>query len=300
MKERGTYRSTYAVMLDDGDFQKLPPEARHLFHVIKNTRLNNMAGIFVCDAGGLVTLAQQTGYTIKGIRRGIDTLSKGNWIVYDGVILWVRNQLKFDPNVVLNNPKHTSGVLNVLKSLPRSEIVVKYCDYYRLAYPFDTLSYTPSIPPRITETDTETDTEPETETDTETDCAKPRRQQPRMSFDEFRASETGQKLFTSYMDTYSEQTIRTQIEGMRNWLKGQPDRSTSTVKGWSAFVGRWFTKYALDLKKSGGGEASLTWQQEQEHYAAKRRTEGSGGLSSIGALLADINPKDTAPDEPGP
>ena len=138
--DRGTYRSTYTALLDDEDFRRLPSESRHVLQTIKISRINNVAGIFVCSDGEIVTLSKQTGYTTKAIQKAIDTLCREGWVFYDGVVLWVRNQLRFEPNVKLTNEKQRVGIEKILKSLPKSTITAKFCKYYDLAYPFDSLS----------------------------------------------------------------------------------------------------------------------------------------------------------------
>lgn len=162
MSDRGSYRSTYSVMLDTDEFRVLTSDARLVLHTIKNSRLNNMAGIFICrDDDGLITISKQSGLPVGRVSKAIQELIDTDWIAYREGILWVRNQLKFEPGITLANEKHKAGVINILKSLWNSEIVANYCKYYKLAYPFDRVS----IPIRYkdTDTDTETDTEKERE-----------------------------------------------------------------------------------------------------------------------------------------
>ena len=158
-EDRGNYRSIYSVMLDDPDFQALPADARYLFLILKISRLNNSAGIFILDDGGFVTLEKQSGMSLKRIKKAFRYLSDTHSIAFRYPIVWLKNSLKYEPGITLSNEKHKKGIENILKSLPKNEIVLKFCDYYNLAYPFDT----PSIPLRNKETETDTETEKETE-----------------------------------------------------------------------------------------------------------------------------------------
>jgi len=120
-----------------------------------------MAGIFYCGEGEMVTLQNQTGYSAKTLSKGIRELIDTHWIAYREGIMWIINHLKYEPGISMNNPKHAKGVENILKSLPKSEIIVKFCDYYNLGYPFDTLS----IPFRNNENDNDNENDNEKEKD---------------------------------------------------------------------------------------------------------------------------------------
>jgi len=138
MSDRAFFRAFYHSLLDDDDFQKLSPEARWLFVCCRTSRVCNIASIYLCDEGTFVTLSAETGFNIEKVKDIIfGELSDAKWVIYERPILWLKNGLKYDPFVKLNNEKHQVGVLNVLKSLPKREIIITFCDYYNLAYPFD-------------------------------------------------------------------------------------------------------------------------------------------------------------------
>jgi hypothetical protein len=168
MNERGTYRPVYTALWDDFDHQNLSSDAILVFQCLRTSRLTNMACISIFDEGEKVTLAKMTHLTLKRVTAALKELSDTHWIAHREGIVWLTNGLKFDPNISLTNEKHVRGIDIILKSLPKVEIIHKFCDYYGLRYPFDT----PSIPLRSNDTDTEP--EHDTENDTETERpAKP-------------------------------------------------------------------------------------------------------------------------------
>jgi uncharacterized phage protein (TIGR02220 family) len=123
------------VLLDTPKFKSMSSDARHVFHVLKLTRLNNMAGIFVFDLGAKVTVADQTGISIKKLEIAIRELIDNQYVIYEEPILWLRNQVKHDPYVNLTNPKHVTAIHKVLNGLPSISIIAKYCNYYKLSIP---------------------------------------------------------------------------------------------------------------------------------------------------------------------
>jgi len=188
MSDRGAYRATYSVMLDTDEFRQLSSDARLVLHTIKITRLNNMAGIFVCRDEDLSTISGQSGLAIGRVSKAIRILIDTQWIAYREGILWIRNQLKFTPGVSLKNPKHKVGVENILKSLWKSEIVANFCEYYDLTYPFDRVS----IPIRYKDTDTEERREiRKRDTDTEEKEKKKKRERKKEKEKEISPPEAG-------------------------------------------------------------------------------------------------------------
>jgi hypothetical protein len=159
MADRGTYRGIYAALLDDPEFQKLPERAKFLFVALKTTRFNNLASIYILDEGGIVTLSTQTSIPNKDVKQALQILSESHWIEYEYPIVWLRNGLRFEPSIKMNNPNHKKAVEKILVGLPKLAIVHNFCDYYKLEYPFESHS----IPPPIKETDKEKDTDSEKE-----------------------------------------------------------------------------------------------------------------------------------------
>lgn len=160
--DKGYYRPIYTAIWDDEDFRTFDTNTKLVFFNLRVNRFGNFPCIYVCY---LDTVASQTGLPLKAVKRAIDTLCDRQWIAYQYPIVWVIKALKNDPNWSPNNQKQVKGVVDIIKSLPKSEIVAKFISYYELdigyRYPIDS----PSIPYGIgygsTETETETDKETE-------------------------------------------------------------------------------------------------------------------------------------------
>ena len=143
--ERGTYRGIYSSLPDDPDFQLLSPAARHLLLTIRIMREIGPGCIWRWYPE---PIAHRTGYSMRRIEmclRELETAPGVNgrparWIVREGPIVWIRNGLRWDPLMKLTNKKHRDGVLSAISSLPRLQIVLDFCNYYKLAKPFDSLS----------------------------------------------------------------------------------------------------------------------------------------------------------------
>jgi hypothetical protein len=177
MSARGVYRGYYSVLLDDPDWQRLTPPARHVFLTMRGSRDAGIACLFYLDR---VRLSRQTGYDDATLQTCLDELAAAPsrskpWIVADGGgLVWLRNGLRYDPTATLSNPKHRAAVLRVVESLPRCPTVARFCRYYDLPYPSrrlsdrlsDRLSHThpnssvPSPSPSPSPKKTETETEP--------------------------------------------------------------------------------------------------------------------------------------------
>jgi len=140
---RGYYRSTYCVLLDDADFQKLSPEARLLFWTMKHSPSNNRAGIYVFYHGAIEA---QSGLDREAIDRAMDALANPSegvpkaWIYLDRNVVWLRNQLKFDPTFSFANRNHVAGIKKDMEKLPGTELSNKFIEYYGLSNPFERLS----------------------------------------------------------------------------------------------------------------------------------------------------------------
>jgi len=118
------------------DFRVLTPHARLTLLVLRVAGQSNIAGI---GWGYTEPLVAETGLAPRQIRAALLELEKkptpeAPWIYRDGNLVWVRNALRFDPNLTLNNPNHVRAVQRSVAGLPRSsEIVQRFRDYYHLA-----------------------------------------------------------------------------------------------------------------------------------------------------------------------
>ena len=159
---RGIYRGVYSSLFDDPDFQHLTPEARLALLVVRQCKQAGAAAIFRFYPAVLVA---QTGLAMKTLDRALGQLVANGWIEREDCIIWVRNGLRYDPHVHMSNPKHFAGVQKHLQELPRLPIILRFCDYYSLPYPFDTKATLNRIAiqqEKDTDTDTDSDSEKET------------------------------------------------------------------------------------------------------------------------------------------
>jgi hypothetical protein len=133
---RGVYRGLYSALFVDLDYRKLSSSARLVLLTIRQCKEAGLAGIF-CYYPAVI--AEQTGLTVKQVTLALRELEAGKWIELEGPILWIRNALRYDPNLRLSSPKHLLGVRRALEELPRLSIVLRFCDYYEIGRPFDIL-----------------------------------------------------------------------------------------------------------------------------------------------------------------
>ncbi len=130
---RGIYRAIYTSLWDDPDFRKLSPETKLVFLNIRTSPLTNIPCIynFYFEA-----IEKQTGLSKAIIKKSLDTLCHTLFIEIEDGIVWVRKGLKFDPNIILTNPKHTTAVKKIILSLPKLKIVKNFIDFYKLDIPY--------------------------------------------------------------------------------------------------------------------------------------------------------------------
>lgn len=121
-------------MPDDPEFQQLPANARLALYTVRLCRQAGPAAIFRYYPA---VLAAQTGLTPKALEAALAALEAGRWIEREGVVLWVRNGLRYDPHVRLADKKQRKGILAHVASLPKLQIVLNFCDYYELPRPFE-------------------------------------------------------------------------------------------------------------------------------------------------------------------
>ncbi len=104
------------------------------------------------DNGSFVTLMDHTGYNAEELEKALAELCNSLWIAFQYPILWIVNSLEYEPNVSLSNEKHRKAVLNIIKSLPKLQLIANYCQHYNLdipsGYPIDTLKIPSQYPMR--------------------------------------------------------------------------------------------------------------------------------------------------------
>lgn len=134
MGTRGAYRAVFSVLFDDPDYQWLPKDCRLLLLTL---RLCKQAGPSAIFRYYPAVLSAQTGLTVKQIEAALVTLREREWIDFDETVVWVRNGLRYDPHITLADSKHRKAIEKYLTELPRSPIVLKFCDYYQIARAFE-------------------------------------------------------------------------------------------------------------------------------------------------------------------
>lgn len=139
MSERGVYRGVFSSLADDPDFQRLSPHARLVFYTVRLCKQAGPAAIFRYY---LAVLMAQTGLSARALDGALGELERGSWIEREGVILWVRNGLRYDPHVRVRDPKHRKAITRHLAELPKLMIVLRFCDYYEIERPFEDPSRT--------------------------------------------------------------------------------------------------------------------------------------------------------------
>lgn len=129
---RGVYRGIYSVLEDDDDFLRLSGRAQRVFYSVRVCKEAGPAGIFVYHPE--LTM-KRCHLTRRQHDEAITELVKGNWVLMDGSVMWVRNALRHDPSTTTRNAKHATGIMRWLSGLPHRPIVLRFCDYYELPYP---------------------------------------------------------------------------------------------------------------------------------------------------------------------
>ena len=174
---RGIYRGGYSVLVDDPDFQALSAAARHVLLTMRWSAEVTIACIWLLE---VPRLAKRTGYPPAICEQALVELAskpspKKPWIFRDGDIVWIRNGLRYDPQLNLANPNHMKGILRSLATLPYTPLLAKFCQYYDLPKPLashpraihkPSVSHPPAIP------DPKSYTESKTKTKTESSRAR--------------------------------------------------------------------------------------------------------------------------------
>jgi hypothetical protein len=162
---RGVYRGIHSSLLDDPDFQRLTPRARH---VLLTVRLCVEAGPACIFRYYPEVLCRRTGYSRRHLNDALTELEQAQWIVLDADVLWIRNGLRHDPHIRLSNPHHVDAAVRQIEALPSSSarLIAKFCQYYKIGKAIDTLPHSPEgVPPQEEEKEEEILQEKEKEKD---------------------------------------------------------------------------------------------------------------------------------------
>jgi len=155
---KGLYRPIYTSIWDDPEFRGFSNETKVVFFNLRTTRYGNWPCIFVCYPEMIMA---QTRMSEKQVLASLQELEQADWILYSYPIVWVKKALRNDPNFYPDNPKHVSGIENILKSLPKSPLKKAFVAFYELDITIeenDTPMHT-GIDTKDTKKDTKTKTE---------------------------------------------------------------------------------------------------------------------------------------------
>ena len=154
MTDRGKHQSIHTALIDDPTFQKLTPEAKLCFYTLK--LMLGAAGIDVVRAHQLA-IAEVTGLQVEAVRTALRDLENAGFLMIESNVLWLRNGLRFNPALNLDNENHRKSIKTHLKGLPALAIVNLFADKYDFGIVFDTITDT------ITDTISDTIADQETE-----------------------------------------------------------------------------------------------------------------------------------------
>lgn len=134
---RGVHRGVYSALVDDLDFQRLSPRARHVFLTLRLSKEVGPACIFVFYPE---IVARQSGYSRRQIEAAMAELeqspdSEHPWVRREGPLVWLRNALRHDPSMRLANEHHLKAVERWVNGLPRVNLVLTFCAYYKIGKP---------------------------------------------------------------------------------------------------------------------------------------------------------------------
>jgi len=133
--KRGPYRSTYTVILNEPDFvDGLNTDEKVVWWTLKHWPEGNLAHLFVFY---MEPLTKRTSLPEKRAKAALTGLEQKGWIKLDWKVqlVWIVNGLKWSPEVSLKNENHRIGTLKCLNSLPRSPLILQFCEYYSLPVP---------------------------------------------------------------------------------------------------------------------------------------------------------------------
>lgn len=127
-KDRGDYVSTYVAIVDDPDYKGLSPDAKLLFWTLQHWPEGNKVGIFAAFPDAIM---DRTGLTKKAMTAAKTELQTSHHALWDGNFVWLRNRLRFSPELAWKNEKQMAGLKNELLGLPKTRLLSKFAEYYK-------------------------------------------------------------------------------------------------------------------------------------------------------------------------
>ena len=145
MADRGTYRAIKVVLLDGPDFQELPERSRWVFLTLKMSL--GPSGIEMHYPEALVhNISARTGADPDDVRSSLSVLEEHGWIIREGNVIWITGQLKHDPGLKAENPKHRVSIQKHVAGLPHLRIVRSFIDAHPEFFPPDEYTYPNGYP----------------------------------------------------------------------------------------------------------------------------------------------------------
>lgn len=131
MSIRGDYRATYSVIVDSDEYKALSKDAKVLFWALKHSL--GLSGIDVVFDD---QLRDRSGLTQHELDVARQELIDDRWLEVEGRVHWLRNGLRFEPNVSVSHAKQRAGIERHLKGLPKASVVNRMATYYGITAPF--------------------------------------------------------------------------------------------------------------------------------------------------------------------
>ena len=86
-------------------------------------------------------ISARTGADPDDVRSSLGVLEEHGWIVREGNVIWIAGQLKHDPGLKAENPKHRASIQKHVAGLPRLRIVQSFIDAHPEFFPPDEYSH---------------------------------------------------------------------------------------------------------------------------------------------------------------
>lgn len=125
--DRGMWRAIYCSLWDDPDFQSLTSGEKLLLLNLRTTRLSNAICLYPYY---IEAIERQTSLSKSTILSALKKLAESGWIEIEAGLVWVKNGLRYDPNITMSNERHAIFIKREIGSLPKLKIVKDFCTYY--------------------------------------------------------------------------------------------------------------------------------------------------------------------------
>lgn len=161
-----SYKSIDETFWTDPKIKQLDPETKYLFLYLITNPHTHYSGLYYLP---IQIISVETGLSEDKTRRGIDALSKGHHVRYDGAFstIWVINMCRYQVKNIKNDDKKFKGIANHFETLHKCPLIKDFMKYYHtLPIPYRYHTEGVSIPIRYPP-DTHSITEAEAEAEAE-------------------------------------------------------------------------------------------------------------------------------------